>query len=66
MLRKLLVLCLFSLNVNATEVEEVVVTAQEIKIVLVKLSETHKQNPITGDWHYVDNTVKTSTGSQRG
>jgi hypothetical protein len=46
-------LCFLSTFASADEVEEVVVKARQIKIVMEKLSETHKQNPITGNWYYV-------------
>jgi hypothetical protein len=29
-------------------------SANDIELVIAKLSETHKQNPITGNWHYVE------------
>ena len=47
-------LCCLSTFASANEVEEVVVKARQVKIVLTKLSENHKQNPITGNWHYVE------------
>lgn len=42
--------------VNATEIEEVTVTASKhvVKIVLAKLADNHEQNPITGNWYYVE------------
>ena len=47
-------LCLFSSFASAHEIEEVVVKARQVKIVIDwKLSEKHKQNPITGNWYYV-------------
>jgi len=46
-------LCFLSTFASADEVEEVVVKARQVKIVMEKLSETHKQNPITGDWYYI-------------
>jgi hypothetical protein len=46
-------LCFLSTFASADEVEEVVVKARQVKIVMEKLSETHKQNPITGNWYYV-------------
>lgn len=51
----ILALCLLSSFASASELEEVVVKARQIKIVLDwKLGENHKQNPITGDWYYVE------------
>lgn len=47
-------LCFFSSFANATDVEEIVVTARQVKIVLAKLSESHVQDPKTGEWHYVE------------
>ena len=47
-------LCLFSSFASANEIEEVAVKARQIKVVIDwKLSENHKQNPITGNWYYV-------------
>jgi hypothetical protein len=46
-------LCFLSTFASADEIEEVVVKARQVKIVMEKLSETHKQNPITGDWYYI-------------
>ena len=53
-------LCFFSTFASATEIEEVVVKARQVKIIMDwKLSEKHKQNPITGNWYYVaDKDVK--------
>lgn len=49
-------LCLFPslASANTTDIEEIVVKARQVKIVLESLSKTHKQNPITGDWYYVE------------
>ena len=48
-------LCLLSSFASAKEIEEVVVKARQIKIVLNwKLGEQHKQNPITGNWYYAE------------
>lgn len=54
-MRKLaiLALCFLSSFATAADVEEVVVKARQVKIVLVKLSMHHKQNPVTKNWHYV-------------
>lgn len=49
-----LALCLVSSFVSADEIEEVVVKARQVKIVMEKLSENHRQNPITGNWYYVE------------
>lgn len=49
----IIALCLLSSFASANNVEEVVVKARQIKIVLNwKLGELHKQDPRTGDWHY--------------
>ena len=48
-------LCFFSSFASANDVEEVVVIAKKINITIAKLSDNHKQNPITGNWHYVEN-----------
>ena len=50
----IIALCFLSSFANARDIEEVKVTARQIEIVMQKLSETHKQNPITGNWHYVE------------
>lgn len=56
-------LCFLSTFASANEVEEVVVKARQVRVVLDwKLSEKHKQNPITGDWHYVEEKVKENKG----
>lgn len=48
-------LCFLSSFASANDVEEVVVKARQVKIVIEwKLSENHKQNPITGSWYYVE------------
>jgi hypothetical protein len=47
-------LCFLSTFASANEIEEVVVKARQIRVVLVKLVETHEQNPITGNWYYVE------------
>ena len=49
-----LALCLVSSFVSADEIEEVVVKARQVKIVMEKLSENHRQNPVTGNWYYVE------------
>lgn len=46
-------LCLVSSFTSASEIEEVVVKARQIKIILDwKVSNKHKQDPITGNWYY--------------
>jgi hypothetical protein len=50
----ILALCLVSSFASANEIEEVVVKARQVKIVFQKLAENHRQNPITGNWHYVE------------
>jgi hypothetical protein len=47
-------LCFLSSIATAGEIEEVVVKARQVKIVLNKLSLHHKQNPFTGNWYYVE------------
>lgn len=47
-------LCFCSSFVSASTIEEVVVTARQVKIVLERLQENHKQNPITGSWYFVE------------
>lgn len=47
-------LCCLSSLANASEVEEVKVTARRFEITMIKLSENHRQDPKTGDWHYVE------------
>ena len=48
-----LALCLLSSFASAKDIEEIVVKATRIRIVIDHLSKHHKQNPITGNWHYV-------------
>ena len=50
----IIALCFLSSFASANEIEEVVVKARQVKIVLIKLSENHKQNPVTGNWYYVE------------
>lgn len=45
--------CFFSSFASAHDIEEVKVTVRRIEIVMQKLSEIHKQDQKTGDWHYV-------------
>jgi hypothetical protein len=47
-------LCFFSSFSSAKDIEEVVVKARQIELVITKLSENHKQDPETGSWHYVE------------
>ena len=49
-------LCLISSFATAEklEMEEVVVVAKKIELPVVKLASNHKQNPITGNWYYVE------------
>jgi hypothetical protein len=54
-------LCLFSTFASASEIEEVVVKARQVRVVLIKLSENHRQNPITGDWYYVEEKKEEKT-----
>lgn len=48
-----LALCFCSSLVSASTIEEVIVTARHVKILLVRVTDSHKQNPVTGSWHYV-------------
>ena len=45
-------ICFFSSFASATEIEEVVIKARQIKIVFEKLADKHRQDPKTGDWYY--------------
>ena len=49
----LMCLCFFSSFATAGEMEEVVIKARQVNVVLMKLSLHHKQNPFTGSWSYV-------------
>lgn len=60
----IIVLCLFSSFASANQMEEVVVKARQVKIVLQKLSENHRQNPITGNWYYVEEKREDSKESK--
>ena len=46
--------CFLSTFASANEMEEVVVKARQVRIVLQKLSDNHVQDPKTGNWHYVE------------
>jgi hypothetical protein len=50
----IIALCFASSFASANEMEEIVVKARQVRIVMQKLSETHVQNPITRNWHYVE------------
>lgn len=54
-MRKLALMCLCFLSSFATagEIEELVVSARQVKVVLANISSEHKQNPFTGSWYYV-------------
>jgi len=58
-------LCFFSSFSSAKDIEEVVVKARQIELVIIKLSETHKQNPITGNWHYVEQKKKEESAEEK-
>lgn len=47
-------LCLFSSFATANDLEELVVKAQRVRIVMIKLADVHRQDPKTGDWYYVE------------
>lgn len=51
-------LCFFSSFSSAKDIEEVVVKARQVELVIAKLSENHKQDPVTGNWHYVEEKKK--------
>lgn len=55
-MRKLAIVafCFLSSLASATEIEEIVVKARRIEIILTELSENHKQDSKTGDWYYVE------------
>jgi hypothetical protein len=48
------VLCLFSSFATANDLEELVVKAQRVRVVMIKLADVHRQDPKTGDWYYVE------------
>lgn len=48
------VLCFLSSFATAGEIEEVKVVARPFRIVLEHIQLHHKQNPITGNWYYVE------------
>ena len=49
----IIALCLTSSLTSAKEIEEVLVVGRQFKIVLTSIQQTHKQNPLTGNWYYV-------------
>lgn len=61
----ILALCFFSSFSSAKDIEEVVVKARQIELVIVKLAENHKQNPITGNWHYIKEKKKEKETSKK-
>lgn len=58
-------LCFFSSFASAKDIEEVVVKARQIELVIAKLSETHKQDPITGNWHYIEVKKEKETSKKK-
>ena len=50
----IIALCLFSSVVSAKDIEELVVTAKRLRVVIEHVSTNHKHHPITGNWHYVE------------
>ena len=54
-------LCLFSSFASASGIEEIVVKARQVRVVLVKLSENHRQDPATGNWYYVEEKKEEKT-----
>jgi hypothetical protein len=50
----IIALCLLSSFASAKDIEEVVVKATRIRIVIDHISKSHKQDPITGNWYYVE------------
>ena len=61
----ILALCFFSSFSSAKDIEEVVVKARQIELVIVKLAENHKQNPITGNWHYIEVKKEKETSKKK-
>lgn len=61
----IIALCFFSSFASAKDIEEVVVKARQIELVIAKLSETHKQNPITGNWHYIEKKKEKETPKKK-
>jgi hypothetical protein len=59
-------LCFFSSFSSAKDIEEVVVKARQVELVIAKLSENHKQNPVTGNWHYVEEKKEERNTQERG
>ena len=47
-----LALCLLSSLASAKDIEEVVVTARQFRVILLNIQDTHKYNPITRRWYY--------------
>lgn len=55
-MRKLTLMCLCFLSSFATagEIEELIVSARQVEVVLANISLEHRQNPFTGSWYYVE------------
>lgn len=60
----IIALCLLSSLASAKEMEEIVVVGRQMKVVLVSIQQTHKQNFLTGDWYYVADLIKASEESE--
>lgn len=61
----IIALCFFSSFASAKDIEEVVVKARQIELVIAKLSETHKQDPETGNWHYIEEKKEKETPKKK-
>jgi len=44
-------LCFFSSMAQANDIEEVVVVARQVRIVLLNIVDTHRYNPVTQRWY---------------
>ena len=45
-------LCFFSSMAQANDIEEVVVVARQVRVVLLSIVDTHRYNPVTQKWYY--------------
>jgi len=52
MKRLIIALCFVSSFATATEIEEIVVTARQLKIIMPKVEDIHVQNVLTKNWYY--------------
>ena len=58
-------LCFFSSMAQANDIEEVVVVARQVRIVLLNIVDTHRYNPVTQKW-YPDEKMEQARFREKG